>query len=233
MKPFKFQQFSIAQSKDVFRVGTDGVLLGALSDVSEAKKVLEVGTGTGIISLMLAQRNPSAEVTAIDLDIDPAELAGRNFFNSPFAERLKVVQSDFKEFIADEKFDFIVSNPPFFEKNQSAKDVMARQRVELDFIDLIKKSAELISDNGIFSVIIPFHSGEEFVLISKGYQLHLIRKVTIYGIKNSTPKRLVLEFSKQSKPLLEEDFIIENSPRVYSEQYLELTKDFHIFNAGA
>lgn len=229
MKPFVFQKFTIQQSEKVFRVGTDGVLLGALSDVSKANKILEVGAGTGLISLMIAQRNPKAEITALDINEDSAMLAGGNFSSSPFSERLKVISADFKTFETKSKFDLIVSNPPYFEENESEKDILARQKVELGFTDLIKKSSELLAENGILSVIIPLSSGKEFIKEAQQFQFNLIRKITIYGIKDSKPKRLVLEFSPNQSILKEEEFIIEKSPRVYSEQYLELTKDFHVF----
>lgn len=229
MKPFKFQKFTINQSEEVFRVGTDGVLLGALANVSDKKRILEVGTGTGLISLMLAQRNAAAQITSIDINEKAVLLAKENFENSPFAERLAVIQSDFKNFDNEEGFDLIISNPPYFEENSSAKDTIARQRIELDFNDLIKKSSELISDEGTFSVIIPFESGFEFISASHRQKFHLIRKVIITGIEGSKPKRLILEFSKTEKDLIEENFTIEKSPRKYSEQYIELTKDFHVF----
>lgn len=230
MKPFKFQKFTINQSGEVFRVGTDGVLLGALANISNKKRILEVGTGTGLISLMLAQRNPDAWITAIDINEKAVLLAKENFENSPFAERLSVIQSDFKNFDHDEDFDLIISNTPYFEENSSAKDTIARQKIELDFNDLIKKSSELISNKGTFSVIIPFDSGAEFISECHRQKFHLIRKVNIIGIEGSKPKRLILEFSKTEKDLIEENFTIEKSPRQYSDQYIELTRDFHVFS---
>lgn len=229
MKPFRFRQFTVNQSEDVFRVGTDGVLLGALADISGQKKFLEVGTGTGLISLMLAQRNPHCQITAIDINEKAVLLAKENFENSPFSDRLSVMQSDFKNFNDDESYDLIVSNPPYFDENSSAKDAVARQKIELDFNDLIKKSSELISDEGTFCVIIPFESGPEFISESRQQQFQLIRKVNIAGIIGSKPKRLILEFSKTEKVLIEENFTVEKSPRQYSEQYIELTRDFHVF----
>jgi tRNA1Val (adenine37-N6)-methyltransferase len=144
MKPFRFQQFSIQQSKNVFRVGTDGVLLGALCSLSSPKNILEVGTGSGLISLMLAQRESSAKILAIDINSEAIELAGINFRNSPFSDRLKTKFQDFKNFESDEKFDLIVCNPPFFEENNSAKDILARQQVELNFENLIEKSSQFL-----------------------------------------------------------------------------------------
>lgn len=230
MKPFKFKQFEIQQSKDVFRVGTDGVLLGALANIINAKKVLEVGTGTGLISLMLAQRNSSAEFLGIDINEEAANLTRLNFENSPFNLRLKNIYKDFKNFKTDEKFDFIVSNPPYFEESGSEKDKLARQTVELNFQQLISKSSKLLSENGIFSVIIPFEIAGDFIKLAHENQLFLIRKINIKGIANSKTKRLILEFSLMEKELEESEFIIEKSPRQYSDQYLELTKEFHVFS---
>lgn len=229
MKSFKFKQFEIQQSKNVFRVGTDGVLLGSLANVDNVSKVLEVGTGTGLISLMLAQRNSQANFLGIDINEEAVNLTKNNFENSPFYLRLKNILQDFKAFQSEEKFDLIVSNPPYFEESDSEKDKLARQTVELNFLQLISKSSELLSENGILSVIIPSEAGADFVKIANENQLFLIRQVNVKGIENSKVKRLVLEFSLTKKELEESEFVIEKSPRLYSDQYLELTKEFHVF----
>jgi len=230
VKPFKFKQFEIQQSKNVFRVGTDGVLLGALGNVNEASRVLEVGTGTGLISLMLAQRNSKAEFLGIDINKEAVELTKANFENSPFNLRLNNILQDFKSFQPQDKFDLIVSNPPYFEVSDSEKDRIARQTVELNFRQLIFKSAELLSENGIFSVIIPVEAGDDFTKIAKENQLFLVKRINIKGIETSSVKRLILEFSFVEKDLEESEFVIEKSPRKYSDQYLELTKEFHVFH---
>ncbi|WP_326981138.1 methyltransferase [Chryseobacterium sp. MYb264] len=229
MKPFQFKQFEIQQSKDVFRVGTDGVLLGALANVSEASNVLEIGTGTGLISLMLAQRNTKAKFLGIDINDEAVKFTHINFQNSPFASRLKNIYHDFKYFEIEEKFDLIVSNPPYFEASDSEKDKIARQTVELNFRQLISKSSELLTKKGIFSVIIPVEAGLEFSKIARENGFHLIKEINIIGIENSKIKRQILEFSLIKRPFEELEFIIEKSPRQYSDQYLELTKEFHIF----
>ncbi|RQO34173.1 tRNA (adenine-N(6)-)-methyltransferase [Chryseobacterium sp. KBW03] len=229
MKPFTFKQFEIQQSKDVFRVGTDGVLLGALADVEHASHILEVGTGTGLISLMLAQRNLQADFLGLDINEDAVLLTKLNFENSPFHARLKNKHQDFKTFESEEQFDLIVSNPPYFEESGSEKDKIARQTVELNFRQLISKASGFLSGSGIFSVIIPVEAGAVFISIGKENNLFLNRKVNIKGIENSKAKRLILEFSLEEKEIRESDFIIEKSPRQYSDQYLELTKEFHVF----
>lgn len=230
MKPFRFQQFDINQSSSVFRVGTDAVLLGALSNVISAKQILEVGTGTGIISLMLAQRNPNVNILAIDINSEAVNISQNNFSNSPFSDRIKSQLQDFKNLETDEKFDLIISNPPYFEINNSEKDILARQRLELDFSDLIQKASQLLSDAGLFSVIIPIDSEKEFTRICLSDNLFLQRKIIIKGIQNAEPKRVVLEYSLKESETTIENFVIEKSPRVYSDEYLELTKDFHLFN---
>ena len=229
MKPFRFQQFSIQQSKDVFRVGTDGVLLGAMCNVKKAKKILEIGTGTGLISLMLAQRNVSAKISAIDINENAVKLASENFRNSIFNENLKVELKDFKNFETNENFDLVVCNPPFFEKNASAKDVLARQQVELNFRNLVEKSTEIITKKGILSIILPSEAATDVKSLAEEFNLYLVREINIFGIEGGNLKRNILEFSLAQKPLEISDFVIEKSPRKYSDQYLNLTKNFHVF----
>ena len=229
MKPFRFQQFSIQQSKDVFRVGTDGVLLGAMCNVKNAKKILEIGTGTGLISLMLAQRNVSAKILAIDINENAVKLASENFRNSIFNENLKVELKDFKNFETNENFDLVVCNPPFFQENASAKAVLARQQVELNFRNLVEKSTEIITKKGILSIILPSEAATDVKSLAEEFNLYLVREINIYGIEGGNLKRNILEFSLAQKPLEISDFVIEKSPREYSDQYLELTKDFHVF----
>lgn len=229
MKPFRFKQFEIQQSKEVFRVGTDGVLLGALATNHHAKNILEIGTGTGLISLMLAQRNPDAQIIGIDIDPIAYELTFNNFRNAPFANRLLAINGDYNDFQTHLKFDLIISNPPYFEENSSTKDTTARQRISLDFPELIAQSALFLAKNGIFSVIIPSTFTEDFIHIAKKHALFLIRKINIYGHNKSLIKRHILEFSPTYNDTKEEYFGIEKAPRQYSEQYLEATKDFHLF----
>ena len=229
MKPFQFKNFTVNQSSKVFRVGTDGVLLGASATVKDAQNILEIGTGTGLIALMIAQRNPDANITALDINEEAVAIASENFRNSPFSNRLKAVLRDFKIHKTDEKFDLIVSNPPYFEENPSEKDVLARQQTELSFADLIQNASQHLTANGILSVIIPFTSGVDFEQICRENNLFPTKNITVFGIKNATPKRLILEFGLNEGEIIETEFVIEKSPRKYSENYLELTKDFHLF----
>ncbi|HFK5584779.1 tRNA (adenine-N(6)-)-methyltransferase [Elizabethkingia anophelis] len=226
MKPFVFKRFEILQDKEVFRVGTDGVVLGALCNGEGAVRALEVGCGTGLISLMLAQRFSSAVFDALDINTKAVEIAGQNFSNSPFANRLNVVEINYNDFESVEKYDLIVSNPPYFESD-SSKDLIARHQVLLSFQQLIYKSARLISDTGILSVIIPCDDAGNFITIAEYNNLYLIRKIDIYGIKGGKLKRNILEFSRKLSELVLEELVLEKEKRIYSDEYRELTKDFH------
>ncbi|MFL1603399.1 methyltransferase [Riemerella anatipestifer] len=231
LKPFRFKNFSIKQNSSVFRVGTDAVLLGALATVDNIKTALEVGCGTGIISLMIAQRNPNCSIIAIDIDENASNLAQENFDNSVYQERLKSININFKEYQPNQKFELIFSNPPYFETNTSDKDKIARQRLTLDFEDLIRKSSQFLSKDGLFAVIIPSEYESLFIETCKTHSLFLQRRINIKGIEHNPKKRVILEFSFSKNEAKDEDFIIEKSPRQYSDQYLEATKDFHIFNS--
>lgn len=229
MKFFRFQQFRIQQQKEVFKIGTDAMLLGCLAKATQAKNILEIGTGTGVLALMLAQRNAEAQILALDIDPNAILLAQENFEKSPFYERLQAIEVDFRSFSSSTKYDFIISNPPYFEENPSTKDVLARQRNTLDFNDLLTQSKKLLTVEGILSVILPVESETEFIRMAEEISLHLIRKIRIFGIEGAKQKRSILEFSIQKQSLQTSDFTIEKSPRIYSDSYLELTKDFHVF----
>lgn len=232
MKVFRFQQFDIIQDEVVFRVGTDAVLLGVLANPKDAKTALEVGTGTGVISLMLAQRFPELQILALDINEKAVEIAQSNFNASPFSNRLKSQQADFKNFDVAEKVDFVFSNPPYFEVNDSSKDVLARQKIELGFGDLIKTSNTILSESGVLAVIIPAQDENDFITFCEKENLHLKRKVSIRGIEGGEVRRVILSFSKSEVDrCIAEEFVVEKSPRQYSDQYLEFTKDFHLFKS--
>ena len=229
MKDFHFKRFSIHQEQSVFRVGTDAVLLGSLASVEERNNILEIGCGTGIISLMLAQRNLNGKILAIDIDENAVDLSEKNFNSSPFSERLKVELADLNHFKNENLFDLIVCNPPYFEANPSEKDVLARQKVALNFDGLIKNTLKLLNNDGLFSVIIPAEDFANFLNKVEQNDLHLKKKIEIFGIEGGVLKRVILEFSKEKFETEILEFIIEKSPRKYSDQYLSLTKDFHLF----
>jgi len=227
---FRFKQFSVVQEKSAMKVGTDGVLLGAWANAENPQKILDIGTGTGLILLMLAQRFPESELTGIEIDENAFEEAKFNISESIFKERCKVVHASLQEFNSEEKFDLIISNPPFFElthKENSSRN-KARQQSDLTFKELIFHSEKLLSENGKFAVIIPFES--EIYIINLASESNLFpQKITrVKGNENADFKRSLICFSrKNSQPEIDE-LIIEISRNVYTENYISLTRDFYL-----
>ena len=166
-------------------------------------------------SFLLCWRSDFSVVfDALDINTKAVEIAGQNFSNSPFANRLNVVEINYNDFESVEKYDLIVSNPPYFESD-SSKDLIARHQVLLSFQQLIYKSARLISDTGILSVIIPCDDAENFITIAEDNNLHLIRKIDIYGIKGGKLKRNILEFSRKLSELVLEELVLEKKKNLF------------------
>ncbi len=238
LKPFKCKQFDVWQNDQVFKVGTDGVLLGAWADIEGVKKILEVGTGTGLISMMLSQRSSIADITAIDIDEVSAEIAKHNIANSPFYDRVNVIHKSLQEFgeTTEDKYDLIVSNPPYFinsTKSFKADKNEKRHNNLLSHIDLVNNSANLLNAGGELSVILPIFEGNLFVNICDDFGLNLIKRMTIYSKKSKPAERFLLTFSNVSdRPeIVEEKLYIHNElkERTYTAQYVELTRDFYLY----
>lgn len=230
-KPFRFKQFDIFQDKTAMKVGTDGVLLGAWSTLETGENILDIGTGTGLISLMLAQRFPHATIDAIEIDINAFIQAKENFELATFSERLTVFNASLQAYSTDQKYDLIVSNPPFFIVNDTVDfdaRKQARQQETLTFEELIKKTTELLQQDGSASFIIPYDQMGAFCKIAS--QNNLKRSKTVYVKGNATTaiKRVLLEFSFHDKKCLENELIIEVERHQYTEDYTNLTKDFYL-----
>ncbi|SFW48086.1 tRNA1(Val) (adenine(37)-N6)-methyltransferase [Cellulophaga fucicola] len=241
-KPFTFKQFTIAQDRCAMKIGTDGVLLGAWASVDHNPySILDIGSGTGIISLMLAQRSIADNIEAIELDDAAYEQCTENFEASTWADRLFCFHAGFDEFVdeyatdetdEDELYDLIVSNPPFYAEDvtsgNEARD-NARQNTSLPFNELLSGASKLLSKNGIFSTIIPFKEEEEFVKLAATFQLFTKRITRVKGNANAEVKRSLLEFTKKpSSNLKTEELVIEKGRHIYTEDYINLTKDFYL-----
>jgi tRNA1Val (adenine37-N6)-methyltransferase len=227
---FRFKQFTVHHDLCAMKVGTDGVLLGAWTDCRNTKTILDVGCGSGLIALMLAQRS-EAEIDAVDIDKNACEQSEINFRNSPFSERLNVYHSDFNLYSATRKYDLIVSNPPYFVRSLKSPDsgrCSARHTEKLRFEDLFEKSIQLLTDNGKLSLILPADAFDLIQAIASRNHLFLSRKTTVKPLAASPPKRILLEYSKEKKPLIENELSIENSHRTYSDEYIELTGEFYL-----
>ena len=232
-KWFQFKQFKIIQERAAMKVGTDGVLLGAWTNVSGAEKILDVGTGTGVISLMIAQRT-NAEITGIEIENNAAEEATENARNSPWNNRIKIYAISFQDFVktTDEKFDLVISNPPFYTNSQKSKCLnlaMAKHNHLLPLPELAKSAGKLLEQNGKLAVILPADSAWVFTKTALNEGFFLIRETEVRPNKTKKPNRYLLEFSK-TKGVLKKDFInihTENGSD-FTELYKTLTRDFYL-----
>ncbi|MDR1876944.1 MAG: methyltransferase [Flavobacteriaceae bacterium] len=227
---FKFKKFSVKQSPNVFKVGTDGVLLGCLANLSQARFILDIGTGTGLLSFICAQRNTLAQITAIDSETEAFNLARENSENSPFSSNICVIHSDLHHFISDKKFDYIICNPPYFKASEQEhlKHPVARYQLKLNYSSLIKRSKSLLSENGRIGYILPFESEQELLSLSECSDLFPERILRIRGIKNGRIRRTFLELSHKKQDVLPEEFYLEERPRIRSERYKNLTSEFYL-----
>lgn len=216
------------------KVGTDGVLLGAWTTVPDAKLIVDVGTGSGLIALMLAQRNPNAKILGIDINANACVQAKENFDASPFSDRLSVKHISFEEWVneSDDKIDLIVTNPPFFKKSLQSPNkarTLARHNDTLPLESLLIGSKRKLSDNGLLSIILPYDQKDTALKIAENNGLSISRTTRVLPTPNSVPKRVLLEFSMRNAiQLIENQLIIEESRHVYSSDFVSLVKDFYL-----
>ncbi len=242
--PFKFKHFEVHQSDSAMKVGMDAMLLGALSEIKDEQNILDIGGGTGVLSLMLAQQratqinNLSFKITAIEIDEKAAIEADLNFKRSPWAKHLQVIRQSFDEFLQNntDLYDFIISNPPFFNggleahqrgtKMENSRKV-ARISHHLNLSEIFRGVNQIMSDNGVFYFIYPYQNHDEILELSNQYQLFPVNIIFVKSFKEGVPIRGIYAFKKTRNACMESELIIYESHRVYSAQYRELTKEFH------
>lgn len=228
---FKFKQFSIAQNLCAMKVGTDGVLLGAWTKTPNGT-TLDIGSGTGVIALMIAQRNANNTIDAIDLNEGAFLQTKTNAENCPWHNRITTHHSALQNFKPKHNYQLIVSNPPFFvNSSKSGNDAknLARHTDKLSFSDLLQTVSKLLLPDGIFSVVLPFAAATEFIELAKTHQLHLNRLCEVKPIETKPPKRVLMEFSLHEKEPERTTLTIETNQRhVYTLAYQNLTKDFYL-----
>lgn len=233
-RDFRFKRFNVAQPRSAMKVGTDGVLLGAWAALDcSHQRVLDVGTGTGLVALMAAQRTErwGAEIVGVEIDAPSAEDARENFARSEWAARLSVVECPIQEYSCKEKFDHILSNPPYFVRSLTSPDAArttARHTTALTFEELVGAAARLLAPNGILSLVLPFDVVGDMTLAAARNGLFLSRREDIRTKQNTAPKRSLLEFGFEPRPTLRTDLTIHIAGGDYSEQYRTLTKDFYL-----
>lgn len=236
-KPFRFKEFTIHQDQTAMKVGTDGVLLGAWCSVDGyPDSILDVGSGTGLIGLMLAQRCDAMTIDAVEVDEQAYEQTVGNFELSDWGDRLFCYHSSFQGFAHEmseegEGYDLIISNPPFYTDEFETQDTArnkARFTSSLSFQELIEGAANLLSSAGTFAVIIPFKEEQMIVSLASESKLFLNRVCRVKGTATSEVKRSLLEFSFEETELVAEELVIEISRHTYTEKYKELTRDFYL-----
>lgn len=229
-KPFRFKQFAVYQEQSAMKVGTDGVLLGAWTKVGSAKTILDVGCGTGLLSLMLAQKS-NAKITAVEIDQNAFEEAKLNVSISPWSNQIELIHTDFEQFDTKSKFDLIICNPPFFKgKTEHNSRSTARQNTFLPFDLLIFKSADLLTENGVLSLIVPFEHQNEILKLAESTQLYVNEIVHVKGNKDAPIKRTLLRLSKDSKGNTKSgSMTIEVERNRFTEEYTELLKPYLLY----
>jgi tRNA1Val (adenine37-N6)-methyltransferase len=235
MSKFTFKQFSVQQDKTAMKVGTDGVLLAAWAPINHNPfSVLDIGAGTGIIALMLAQRTHAEQIDALEIDEEAYEQAVENFENSPWGDRLFCFHAGLDEFIEEpeDEYDLIVSNPPFYSENYKTENEqrdLARFQDAMPFEELIEAADLMLSENGIFAVIIPFKEEKNFITLAKEAELYPVKITRVKGTPTSDIKRSLLAFSRNEiHNIVIDELIIETDRHVYTPEYIELTKDFYL-----
>ncbi|HET7733747.1 MAG TPA: methyltransferase [Paludibacter sp.] len=230
---FSFKQFTVYHDKCAMKVGIDGVLLGVWAGIENAHKILDIGTGTGLIALMLAQRSNST-VVGIDIDSDAVLQAKENIRKSPWADRVEVYESSLQEFslALSTGFDLIVSNPPYFVnslKAPSESRATARHTDTLTHEELIENAVQLLNPNGRICLILPVNEGLQCVEFATNKGLFCSKLVKIYPKPNAVAKRLLLEFTQVPVERIETELTIESETRhQYSPEFTALAKEFYL-----
>lgn len=230
-QPFRFKQFEVYQQYKGLKVNTDGVLLGAWADLSGAKTILDIGTGTGVIALMLAQRNSSAIVDAIDIDRGAFLQANENFAKSPWKERLTAYHTSLQTFSPNKTYDCIVSNPPYFKNSyQSPKKQInvAKHNIEMNYTDLLEGIKRLLTENGHAFTIIPFPNISMLSAEAKSFDLYITRQCDVNSTPDKPPYVSLLGISKMQKQFVIEQLTIQSAESIFTNEYKKLTVDFYL-----
>ena len=230
MSIFKFKYFQIHQENAALKVGTDSMLLGSLCNWNNPKRLLDIGTGTGVLALMCAQRFAWDEVIGLEISEPAFKDARINAANNPFPSEIKLINQAVQEYSPAEGFDAIISNPPFFEnssKNPNEQKSLARHTDSLSFTELIQSISRLLTNTGKAWIIVPFESKESIIQLATEYDLFPADLITIFG-KPGKPARMILSFSKVQQEVLSSSLCIRTENNgAYTKEYKVLTKDFH------
>ena len=231
MSVFKFKQFEVDQMGCAMKINTDGVLIAAIANHEGPQHILDIGTGTGVMALMLAQRFPETEVEAVEIDAQAAETAGRNFQKSVFSDRLTIKHIAIEQYNHSEPFDLIVSNPPFFVndlKNTEERKGIARHADVQFFKMLIDKSNQLLAKKGMLWLILPVKQANEVIEYASTHHLKLAEQINIHSDQQKPTFRQIICLAREDLEFRETDFYIYESLKVHSPAYKLLLKDFFL-----
>lgn len=230
---FRFKQFTVHHDRCAMKVGTDGVLLGTWTDLSGAETVLDIGSGTGLIALICAQRAPWAkEIVGVEYEQNAFEQSCENVADSPWNDRLKIVHQRIQDFAKEHEasFDCIVSNPPFFKAGNQApvkERGQARHADDLTHDDLLGCASRLLKPNGNFNVILPTLEGWELIEEAKAWGLFASKVTEVKGRAHKPVERLLIRLEKTEKPLLKDELVVY-APEGYTPEFTALAKDFYL-----
>ena len=231
----KFKKFSIEQSDCAMKIGTDGVLLGAWTDCTNSKNILDIGTGTGVIALMIAQRNPEATIKAIEIDQQAAKQAQQNVDHSDWSQNITVINQSIQDYQRemDDTFDHIITNPPFFTGgtlSRSQDKTSVRHTTKLSHNDLLGAIRNLLAPTGTCSLILPDIEGYRCIELARTYNLHPQRVTEVYPDQSKPLERLMITLGKKERQDYPADklYIRDADTKDFSQQYRELTKDFYL-----
>ena len=230
-KPFEFKKFKIHQNNAAMKIGTDGILLGAWADLSDKKKGIDIGSGTGIISIMLCQRNEILEIDSIEVSEKAVLDAKKNIKNCKWNERINLIHKDLRLFSTENKYDLIISNPPYFQKSLKPKDLdrlKARHEVSLNYKDVLNFSEKHLLKNGTINLILPIDQKQEVIEYAEKFGLYVSKECIVFPKPNKNPHRLLIELSKIKKTFESQSLTIENDGRHnYTDNYKKLTREFY------
>ncbi len=229
--PIRFKHFSVAQDRCAMKVNTDGVLLGAWADAESAETILDIGTGTGVIALMMAQRNAAANIDAIDIDEDAYAQAAENFRSSIWSERMNAYHISLQGYLPAKKYDLIVSNPPYFIDDYKADDHqknIAKHSISLSYQDLIAGIGRLLSENGKAAIVLPLFNLGLFESLASEQRLFIIKCTEVIAVEGKSPYLVLIQLGRHQAEYSKDRIVIQNEVGLFTSEYRELTKDFYL-----
>jgi tRNA1Val (adenine37-N6)-methyltransferase len=229
--PFRFKQFAVTQGRCAMKVNTDGVLLGAWAHIKGADTILDIGTGTGVIALMMAQKNGTADIDAIDIDEEAFTQSTMNFNATVWADRLHPHHMSLQRFSAPIKYDVIISNPPYFINDYASEDHrsnVAKHGTELTYEDLVAGICRLMNDNGKAFLVLPYFNVPVFETIAAKGNLFITKRADVVAVTGKKCYVTLLQLEKTTKAYTIDTIQIQNPDNTFTEQYKSITKEFYL-----